>query len=91
MKKKNFRPIGMVFTFLKLADKSKHVLLRVIFASDLPFRRHRDRKGYSPKIFVGRTVFGLPFSQFSSDRDDFYLFKIRSSRTRTLILSNFSV
>jgi hypothetical protein len=56
----------MVFTFLKLADKSKHVLLQVIFTSDLPFRRHRDRKGYSPKIFVGRTVFGLPFSQFCS-------------------------
>jgi hypothetical protein len=87
--KKYFCPIGTVFTFLKLADKSKHVLLRVIFTSDLPFRRHRDRKGYSPKLFVGRTVSGLPFSQFLSDRDDSYLFKIRSSRTRTLILLNF--
>jgi hypothetical protein len=45
--KKKFCPIETVFTFLKLADKSKHVLFHVIFTSDLLFWRHRDRKGDS--------------------------------------------
>jgi hypothetical protein len=45
--KKKFCLIETVFTFLKLADKSKHVLFHVIFTSDLPFWRRRDRKGDS--------------------------------------------